>query len=190
MKSSGTSTSTWATPMPRSSTRTVPTTGVRSTRPGTTHSLFRYPDQGRLPAHSKVWSGPHPQVRRRQASDGAGQAGVGEQAAKVVCLHRFDHPDVCRPAESGAVGIDRNVGQATDSTGAVHAMVEDAKIKRSAQGHRKRGDPANCANLGLQPQGGGAKTPRPLEWRQHRQQPTCGDTPSIPLPSPNSISTE
>ena len=45
-----------------------------------------------------------------------------------------DHPDVCRPAGSGAVGVDRNVGQATDSTGALHALpdttVEDAKIKR------------------------------------------------------------
>ncbi|MDE0670599.1 MAG: transposase, partial [Caldilineaceae bacterium] len=44
------------------------------------------------------------------------------------------HPDVCQPAAEGAVGIDRNVGQATDSTGAVHAIpdttVEDAKIKR------------------------------------------------------------
>ena len=45
-----------------------------------------------------------------------------------------DHPDVCPPAESGAVGVDRNVGQATDSTGALHEIpdttVEDAKIKR------------------------------------------------------------
>ncbi|MCY3658853.1 MAG: transposase [Caldilineaceae bacterium] len=44
------------------------------------------------------------------------------------------HPDVCPPAGHGAVGVDRNVGQATDSTGAVHSMlettVEDAKIKR------------------------------------------------------------
>ncbi len=45
-----------------------------------------------------------------------------------------DPPDVCPPAESGAVGVDRNAGQATDSTGALHALpkstVEDAKIKR------------------------------------------------------------
>ncbi len=45
-----------------------------------------------------------------------------------------DHPDVRRPAEAGAVSVDRNVGQVTDSTGAVHAIpdttVEDAKIKR------------------------------------------------------------
>ncbi len=45
-----------------------------------------------------------------------------------------DHPDVRQPAAEGAVGVDRNVGQATDSTGAVHEIpdttVEDAKIKR------------------------------------------------------------
>ena len=45
-----------------------------------------------------------------------------------------DHSDVCRPAEEGAVSVDRNVEQATDSTGVVHAIpdttVEDAKIKR------------------------------------------------------------
>ena len=45
-----------------------------------------------------------------------------------------DHPDVCQPAAEGAVGVDRNVGQATDSTGEVHVLpdttVEDAKIKR------------------------------------------------------------
>ena len=54
--------------------------------------------------------------------------------AYIVFEVPVDHPDVCQPAESGAVGIDRNVGQATDSTGEVHALpdttVEDARIKR------------------------------------------------------------
>ena len=54
--------------------------------------------------------------------------------AYIVFEVPVDHPDVCQPAESEAVGVDRNVGQATDSTGALHAIpdttVEDAKIKR------------------------------------------------------------
>ncbi len=54
--------------------------------------------------------------------------------AYIVFEVPVDHPDVCLPAADGAVGVDRNVGQATDSTGALHALpdttVEDAKIKR------------------------------------------------------------
>ncbi len=54
--------------------------------------------------------------------------------AYIVFEVPVDHPDVCPPAADGAVGVDRNVGQATDSTGAVHEIpdttVEDAKIKR------------------------------------------------------------
>ena len=57
-----------------------------------------------------------------------------------------DHPDVCRPAADGAVGVDRNVGQATDSTGAVHEIpdttVEDAKIKRYQRRMARRRDNA------------------------------------------------
>ena len=45
-----------------------------------------------------------------------------------------DHPDVVPPAAEGAVGVDRNVGQATDSTGRKHTVTDDkcetAKIKR------------------------------------------------------------
>ena len=54
--------------------------------------------------------------------------------AYIVFKVPVDHPDVCQPAEEGAVGVDRNVGQATDSTGTLHTLpgttVEDAKIKR------------------------------------------------------------
>ncbi|MXZ43225.1 MAG: hypothetical protein F4Z18_16075 [Caldilineaceae bacterium SB0666_bin_21] len=52
--------------------------------------------------------------------------------AYIVFEVPVDHPDVCRPAAEGAVGVDRNVGQATDSTGAVHEIpdttVEDRAI--------------------------------------------------------------
>ena len=45
-----------------------------------------------------------------------------------------DHADVVQPAPDGALGLDRNVGQATDSDGKVHAMPDtdrtDAQIKR------------------------------------------------------------
>ena len=54
--------------------------------------------------------------------------------AYIVFEVSVDHPDVCRPAEAGAVGVDRNVGQSTDSTGVKHEIpdttVDDAKIKR------------------------------------------------------------
>ena len=69
-------------------------------------------------------------VRVKQESEGK----QPKWYAYIVFEVPEDHPDVCQPAESGAVGIDRNVGQATDSTGAVHTIpdttVEDAKIKR------------------------------------------------------------
>ncbi len=45
-----------------------------------------------------------------------------------------DHADVVQPAPDGALGLDRNVGQATDSDGKVHDMPDtdrtDAQIKR------------------------------------------------------------
>ena len=45
-----------------------------------------------------------------------------------------DHADVVQPAQDGALGLDRNVGQATDSDGKVHDMPDtdrtDAQIKR------------------------------------------------------------
>ena len=54
--------------------------------------------------------------------------------AYIVFEVSVDHPDVCQPAEAGAVGVDRNVGQSTDSTGVKHEIpdttVDDAKIKR------------------------------------------------------------
>ncbi|MXZ25699.1 MAG: IS200/IS605 family element transposase accessory protein TnpB, partial [Caldilineaceae bacterium SB0665_bin_21] len=54
--------------------------------------------------------------------------------AYIVFEVPVDHPDVRSPATEGAIGVDRNVGQVTDSTGALHAIpdttVEDAKIKR------------------------------------------------------------
>ena len=69
-------------------------------------------------------------VRVKQESEGK----QPRWYAYIVFEVPVDHPDVCQPAESGAVGVDRNVGQATDSTGEVHALpattVEDAKIKR------------------------------------------------------------
>ena len=86
-------------------------------------------------------------VRVRQESEGK----QPKWYAYIVFEVPEDHPDVCRPAETGAVGIDRNVGQATDSTGEVHALpdttVEDAKIKRYQRrmarqqkgSHRRRG---------------------------------------------------
>ena len=71
--------------MPRSSTRTVRTTGVRSTRPRTTHG-----PASPSPPTCASRTGVRPQdgldtawtdssVRRRQASNGAGQAGVRPQ---------------------------------------------------------------------------------------------------------------
>ena len=86
-------------------------------------------------------------VRVRQESEGR----QPKWYAYIVFEVPEDHPDVCRPTETGAVGIDRNVGQATDSTGEVHALpdttVEDAKIKRYQRrmarqqkgSHRRRG---------------------------------------------------
>ena len=69
-------------------------------------------------------------VRVKQESEGK----QPKWYAYIVFEVPEDHPDVCQPAESGAVGVDRNVGQATDSTGALHEIpdttVEDAKIKR------------------------------------------------------------
>ncbi len=69
-------------------------------------------------------------VRVKQESEGK----QPKWYAYIVFEVPVDHPDVCQPAETGAVGVDRNVGQATDSTGEVHALpdttVEDAKIKR------------------------------------------------------------
>ena len=69
-------------------------------------------------------------VRIKQESEGK----QPRWYAYIVFEVPVDHPDVCQPAAEGAVGIDRNVGQATDSTGALHALpdttVEDAKIKR------------------------------------------------------------
>ena len=69
-------------------------------------------------------------VRIKQESEGR----QPKWYACIVFEVPVDHPDVCQPAAEGAVGVDRNVGQATDSTGAVHALpdttVEDAKIKR------------------------------------------------------------
>ncbi len=69
-------------------------------------------------------------VRVRQESEGK----QPKWYAYIVFAVPVDHPDVCPPAADGAVGVDRNVGQATDSTGTVHAIpdttVEDAKIKR------------------------------------------------------------
>ncbi len=69
-------------------------------------------------------------VRVKQESEGK----QPKWYAYIVFEVPVDHPDVCPPAEAGAVGVDRNVGQATDSTGALHALpdttVEDAKIKR------------------------------------------------------------
>ena len=66
--------------------------------------------------------------------------------AYIVFEVPVDHPDVCRPAAEGAVGVDRNVGQATDSTGAVHEIpdttVEDAKIKRYQRRMARRRDNA------------------------------------------------
>ena len=54
--------------------------------------------------------------------------------AYIVFEVPANHPDAVPPATEGAVGVDRNVGQATDSTGEVHEIpntsVEDAKIKR------------------------------------------------------------
>ena len=45
-----------------------------------------------------------------------------------------DHPDAVPPPTEGAVGVDRNVGQVTDSTGRQHTITDDkretAKIKR------------------------------------------------------------
>ena len=69
-------------------------------------------------------------VRCRQGSEGK----QPKWYACIVFEVPVDYPDVCPPAADGAVGVDRNVGQATDSTGEVHALpdttVEDAKIKR------------------------------------------------------------
>ena len=54
--------------------------------------------------------------------------------AYIVFEVPVDHPDVVPPAVEGAVGVDRNVGQATDSTGRRHTVTDDpremAKIKR------------------------------------------------------------
>jgi len=97
-------------------------------------------EDGRLYIPKRGWMrlGPIPRyadgqpltVRVKQESEGK----QPKWYAYIVFKVPVDHPDVCRPAESGAVGVDRNVGQATDSTGAVHAIpdssVEDAKIKR------------------------------------------------------------
>ncbi|MCE2466915.1 MAG: transposase, partial [Caldilineaceae bacterium] len=82
--------------------------------------------------------------------------------AYIVFEVPVDHPDVCPPAEAGAVGVDRNVGQATDSTGAVHALpdttvttVEDAQSKRYPRrmarqqkgSHRRRGTAGKLRKL-------------------------------------------
>ncbi len=110
------------------------------TRPAfTIPSRVRIED-GRLYIPKMGWTrlGPIPRyadcqpltVRVRQESEGK----QPKWYAYIVFEVPVDHPDVCQPAESGAVGVDRNVGQATDSTGTVHALpdttVEDAKIKR------------------------------------------------------------
>ena len=120
----------------------------------------------------------HPSACRRPAADRARPAGVRRQAAEGACLHRVpgagSPPDACRPAESGAVGVDRNAGQATDSTGAVHALpdttVEDAQSKRYQRrmfrqqkgSHRRRG------------------TAGPLR-KLHRQRARCRDTAIHPI---------
>ncbi|MCY4523067.1 MAG: transposase, partial [Caldilineaceae bacterium] len=97
-------------------------------------------EDGRLYIPKMGWTrlGPIPRyadgqpltVRVKQESEGK----QPKWYAYIVFEVPVDHPDVCPPAESGAVGVDRNVGQATDSTGALHALpdttVEDAKIKR------------------------------------------------------------
>jgi putative transposase len=64
-----------------------------------------------------------------------------------------DHPDIVQPAADGALGLDRNVGQATDSDGIVYEMPDtgclDTKIARRqrelsrkrSRGPKTRGQP-------------------------------------------------
>ena len=71
--------------------------------------------------------------------------------AYIVFEVPVDHPDVVPPPADGAVGVDRNVGQATDSTGRRHTVTDDpretARIKRYQRrmarqqkgSHRRRG---------------------------------------------------
>ena len=69
-------------------------------------------------------------VRVRQESEGK----QPQWYAYIVFEVPVDHPDVCRPAESGAVGINLNAGQATDSTGAVHAIPDTTSRTRRSSG--------------------------------------------------------
>ncbi len=94
--------------------------------------------------------------------------------AYIVYAVPVDHPDILQPAAAGALGLDRNVGQATDSTGAVHAFpdttVEDAQGKRYQRrmarqrkgSHRRRG------------------TAGPLR-KLHRQRARSRDTATHPI---------
>lgn len=69
-------------------------------------------------------------VHVRQESEGKQPQWYAHTVSEVP----GDHPDMRQPASKGAVGVDRNVGQATDSTEAKHTIpdttVDHAKIKR------------------------------------------------------------
>ena len=171
-------------PTPRSSTRTVPTTKYKArhyTKPAfTIPSKVRIED-GRLYIPKRSL-GPI-QGYAASSADRPRTAGVESTAAEVVRLHRVRGagrpPRVCRPAETGAVGIDRNVGQAT-STGEVHALpdttVEDQDQAVSAgwPGSRRApnaaaGPAANCANCSAGRPGAGTTAPN----QTNTAQPSC-----------------
>ena len=94
-----------------------------------------------------------------------------------------DHPDVCRPAETGAVGIDRNVGQATDTR--AKSMPSPTRLSRTPRssgtsagwpGSRRAptaaaGPAANCANCSAGRPGAGT-TPRTKSAARWRIRPT------------------
>ena len=102
-------------PTPHSLTRTVPTTGVRSTRPGTTSKpAFTIPsnvriEDGRLYIPKMGWTrlGPIHRYADGQPLTVRVQAGVRKQAAEVVRLHRVrgaGRPPGCVPTRGDRSG--------------------------------------------------------------------------------------
>ena len=198
-KSSGTPASTWAMPTPRSSTRIVPTTGARSTRPGTTPnppspSRPTCIEDGRLYIPKRGWMrlGPiHRYADGQPLTVRVWQESESKQPkwyAYIVFEVPEDHPDVCRPAETGAVGIDRNTGHGQhgrsplpDTTRgrqdqavpapdgpAAEGLPPPPRDRRTAQTPAQEGPAPGQRHAPNQPQGGGHGPHRRARGPEHQ----------------------
>ena len=105
-----------------------------------------YVAQGRLAA-----AGGQRPVRRLPAADRAcahGRYGTAPQVVCVCLLRGTRGAGEAAPPADGALGLDRNVGQATDSEGTVYAMPDTDKL--DAQVARKQRELSRKQGLGAQ----------------------------------------